>query len=75
MCYNSLMSFFKWMLIIFVAPIPVMLGILLSIPLVIAGGIVIIIALLLPPIFKSLKNRLHPLRRKHLRPSSWHQWR
>jgi len=75
MYYNCFMSFFKWMLVIFVAPIPVMIGILLSIPVIIAGGIILIIALLLPPIYKSFRNRLHPLRRRHPHPSSWHQWR
>lgn len=61
------MNFFIWILIIFIAPIPVTIGILLSIPII----FIIFIAVLLASLLTYFRKRFHPLKRKKRPPIYW----
>ena len=71
MFYNKAMNFLKWILILFIAPLPVFIGILLSIPLLIVIIVTGTFLIILLELIKVISNQKHPLKRKIPRKVYW----
>lgn len=65
------MEALKWIVIAFLFPGSVALGVLLAVPALVVGGVLLVLCVCLADFKKYLRNRFHPCRRRTPRPVYW----